>query len=47
MAEARELLAIPGVVGVNLSGLASSRGYEYAAGVKADCAIRIRAAFSP
>ena len=39
----RELLAIPGVVGVNLSGLASSRGYEYAAGVKADCATRIRA----
>jgi methylenetetrahydrofolate reductase (NADPH) len=46
VAEARELLAIPGVVGVNLSGLASSRGYEYAAGVKADCATRIRAAVS-
>jgi methylenetetrahydrofolate reductase (NADPH) len=43
VAEARELLAIPGIVGVNLSGLASSRGYEYAAGVKADCATRIRA----
>jgi 5,10-methylenetetrahydrofolate reductase len=47
VAEARELLAIPGVVGVNLSGLASGRGYEYAAGVKADCATRIRAVPSP
>ena len=46
VAEARELLAIPGVVGVNLSGLASSRGYEYAAGVKADCATRIREALA-
>src|ERR1700761_9676611 len=45
-AEARELLAIPGIVGVNLSGLASSRGYEYAAGVKADCATRIREALA-
>jgi methylenetetrahydrofolate reductase (NADPH) len=44
VAEARELLAIPGIVGVNLSGLASSRGYEYAAEVKADCATRIREA---
>jgi 5,10-methylenetetrahydrofolate reductase len=47
VAEARELLAIPGIVGVNLSGLASSRGYEYAAGVKADCATRIRAVPPP
>jgi 5,10-methylenetetrahydrofolate reductase len=46
VAEARELLAIPGVVGVNLSGLASSRGYEYAAGIKADCATRIREALA-
>ncbi|HEY0719388.1 MAG TPA: methylenetetrahydrofolate reductase C-terminal domain-containing protein [Streptosporangiaceae bacterium] len=44
VAEARELLAIPGIVGVNLSGPASSRGYEYAAQVKADCASRIREA---
>lgn len=43
VAEARDLLAIPGVAGVNLSGLASGRGYEYAAQVKADCAARIRA----
>jgi 5,10-methylenetetrahydrofolate reductase len=35
VAEARELLAIPGVVGVNLSGLASSRGELAAAEVKA------------
>jgi 5,10-methylenetetrahydrofolate reductase len=44
VAEARELLAIPGIVGVNLSGLASGRGYEYAAEVKADCGTRIREA---
>jgi methylenetetrahydrofolate reductase (NADPH) len=44
VAEARDLLAIPGVAGVNLSGLASSRGYEYAAKVKAECATRIREA---
>ena len=44
VAEAQALLAIPGVVGVNLSGLASGRGYDYAAQVKADCAARIRAA---
>jgi len=42
VAEAQTLLAIPGVAGVNLSGLASGRGYEYAAQVKADCAARIR-----
>jgi methylenetetrahydrofolate reductase (NADPH) len=36
--EARELLAIPGIVGVNLSGLASDRGYEFAAQVKAELA---------
>jgi 5,10-methylenetetrahydrofolate reductase len=41
-AEARALLAIPGVLGVNLSGLASARGYEYAAQVKAELARRIR-----
>jgi 5,10-methylenetetrahydrofolate reductase len=35
VAEARALLAVPGVVGVNLSGLASDRGEVFAAGVKA------------
>jgi 5,10-methylenetetrahydrofolate reductase len=34
--EARALLAVDGVVGVNLSGLASARGVEFAAGVKAE-----------
>jgi methylenetetrahydrofolate reductase (NADPH) len=41
--EARALLAIPGVTGVNLSGLASGRGYEFAAAVKAEVAELIRA----
>lgn len=36
VAEADRLLAIDGVVGVNLSGLASERGYEFAARVKAE-----------
>ena len=40
--EARELLGIPGIAGVNLSGLASGRGYLFAARVKADLARRIR-----
>ncbi len=40
--EARALLAIPGVAGVNISGLASARGYEFAAQVKAGLAARIR-----
>jgi methylenetetrahydrofolate reductase (NADPH) len=40
--EAAALLAIPGVAGVNLSGLASARGYEYAATVKAELGRRIR-----
>jgi hypothetical protein len=40
--EARALLRIPGVVGVNLSGLASDRGYIYAAQLKAELAQRIR-----
>jgi 5,10-methylenetetrahydrofolate reductase len=42
--EAATLLAIPGVTGVNLSGLGSARGYEYAATVKAEVARRIREA---
>jgi methylenetetrahydrofolate reductase (NADPH) len=40
--EARALLAIPGIAGVNISGRASARGYEFAAQVKADLAARIR-----
>jgi len=40
--EARALLDIPGVAGVNISGLASARGYEFAAQVKAELAARIR-----
>jgi 5,10-methylenetetrahydrofolate reductase len=40
--EARALLAVPGVVGVNLSGLASERGDDTAAAVKAEIAARIR-----
>ncbi|HEX4830953.1 MAG TPA: hypothetical protein VH478_07665 [Trebonia sp.] len=41
-AEAAALLAIPGIAGVNLSGLGSARGYQYAATVKAELARRIR-----
>jgi methylenetetrahydrofolate reductase (NADPH) len=40
--EARALLAVPGVAGVNISGVASARGYEFAAQVKAELAARIR-----
>ena len=40
--EAQALLDIPGIVGVNISGLASARGYEFAAKVKAELADRIR-----
>jgi methylenetetrahydrofolate reductase (NADPH) len=40
--EAREMLAVPGVAGVNLSGLGSARGYQYAATIKAELARRIR-----
>ena len=39
---AAALLALPGVAGVNLSGLASARGYQYAATVKAELARRVR-----
>ena len=42
VAEARALLAIPGVVGVNLSGLASGRGEIAGAEVKAAVAEEIR-----
>jgi methylenetetrahydrofolate reductase (NADPH) len=40
--EARALLSIPGIAGVNISGLASARGYEFAARVKAELAQRVR-----
>jgi 5,10-methylenetetrahydrofolate reductase len=40
--EARALLAVPGVVGVNLSGLASGRGEDDGAAVKAEVARRVR-----
>jgi 5,10-methylenetetrahydrofolate reductase len=40
--EARALLAVPGVVGVNLSGLASGAGAEEGARVKAEVATAIR-----
>ncbi|MCW2696493.1 MAG: Methylenetetrahydrofolate reductase [Modestobacter sp.] len=40
--EARALLAVDGVVGVNLSGLASDRGDDAAAAVKSEIAARIR-----
>jgi 5,10-methylenetetrahydrofolate reductase len=38
---ARELLAIDGVSGVNLSGAASARGWDFAARVKADVGTRV------
>ncbi len=41
--EAAALLALPGIAGVNLSGLGSARGYEYAAALKAELGGRIRA----
>jgi methylenetetrahydrofolate reductase (NADPH) len=41
--EARALLAIPGVAGVNISGLASARGYQFGARIKAELAQVIRA----
>lgn len=40
--QARALLSIPGVAGVNISGLASARGHELAARIKAELAARIR-----
>jgi methylenetetrahydrofolate reductase (NADPH) len=41
-AQAQALLAIPGVAGVNISGLASARGHTFAARIKAELAARIR-----
>ena len=43
VAEARALLAVEGVVGVNLSGLASDRGELFAAGIKAAVGMEIMA----
>ena len=40
--EARALLAVPGVVGVNLSGTGSSRGVDDGAAIKAEVAARVR-----
>jgi 5,10-methylenetetrahydrofolate reductase len=40
--QAQALLAIPGVAGVNISGLASARGHTFAARIKAELAARIR-----
>jgi methylenetetrahydrofolate reductase (NADPH) len=42
VAEARSVLDVPGVVGVNLSGLASDRGDDEAAAVKAEIAAALR-----
>lgn len=42
VAEARALLAVPGVVGVNLSGRASSAGWSQAANMQAEIARRVR-----
>jgi methylenetetrahydrofolate reductase (NADPH) len=45
--QAQALLAIPGVAGVNISGLASARGYTFAARIKAELAARIREGAAP
>lgn len=42
VAEAAALLDVEGVVGVNLSGLASARGPAYAADVQAEVGLRVR-----
>lgn len=44
VAEARALLSIEGVAGVNLSGLASAQGEEFAARIKADIGRELMAA---
>jgi methylenetetrahydrofolate reductase (NADPH) len=44
--EATELLAIDGVAGVNLSGLASGRGWEFGADVKARVGARLLEGFA-
>ena len=44
VAEARALLAVPGVVGVNLSGAGSGRGVDDGAAVKAEVAALVKEA---
>jgi 5,10-methylenetetrahydrofolate reductase len=44
VAEARALLAVPGVVGVNLSGMGSDRGADDGALIKAEVAAQVREA---
>ena len=43
MAQARQMLAIPGVVGVNLSGSATSGSEDESAAIMAEVARRLRA----
>jgi 5,10-methylenetetrahydrofolate reductase len=47
VAEAQSLLAVPGVAGVNLSGMASARGVGFAAEVQAEVGRRVRAGQRP
>ena len=47
VAEARTLLGIAGVAGVNLSGMASDRGTAFAAAVQAEIGQRLLAEFAP
>ncbi len=42
VAEARALLAVPGVVGVNLSGMGSGRGEDDGAAIKAEVARQLK-----
>jgi 5,10-methylenetetrahydrofolate reductase len=44
VAEARAVLAVPGVVGVNLSGMGSDRGADDGARIKAEVAAQVREA---
>ena len=47
VSEAEALLGIPGVAGVNLSGMASARGATFAAGVQAEVGLAIKAGRRP
>jgi hypothetical protein len=44
VAEARTLLSVPGVVGVNLSGMGSGSGEDDGARIKAEVAVQVREA---
>jgi methylenetetrahydrofolate reductase (NADPH) len=46
LGEARSLLALDGVVGVNLSGMASARGTAFAASIQAEIGQRLQAEFA-